>query len=121
MKYNAGKPQLDLIPTEQLTQIAEVFGFGADKYGRNNWRHDGSTTSWSETYASIQRHLTAWNDCEDVDPESGFTHLAHAATQIIILMNHAKHVNQDDRFREELTPVDLERAGWPITFGKGVS
>jgi hypothetical protein len=69
MKYNAGKPQLDLIPTEQLTQIAEVFGFGADKYGRNNWRHDGSTTSWSETYASIQRHLTAWNDCEDVDPE----------------------------------------------------
>jgi hypothetical protein len=36
-------------------------------------------------------------------------------------MNHAKHVNQDDRFREELTPVDLERAGWPITFGKGAS
>ena len=30
-----------LIPPEALYQIAEVFEFGAKKYGPNNWRRDG--------------------------------------------------------------------------------
>jgi|TARA_B110000908_G_C10267011_1_gene465197 hypothetical protein len=103
MKYDTGKPQLDLIPSDQLNAIAEVLGFGANKYGRNNWRDDGATTSWSRTYSSIQRHLTSWNNNEDLDPESGNTHLAHACTQLIILMQHIAdgHDNMDDRYKNE--------------------
>lgn len=100
MKYDSDKAPLALIPPQVLNQIAEVLGFGADKYGMNNWRDDGHNTEWSRTYSSIQRHLNSFWDGEDLDPESGKTHLAHAATQLVILMQHINdgHTKMDDRY-----------------------
>jgi len=99
MKYDNGKYPLHLIPPECLEEISEVFGFGADKYGMNNWRDDGGITEWSRTYASMQRHLNAFWRGEDLDPESGKRHLAHACTQLMILMMHATdHPEMDDRY-----------------------
>lgn len=105
MKYDSGKPQLSLIPPAALVEIAKIMGFGAQKYGPNNWREDGGNTEWSRTYSSIQRHLNSFWDGEDTDPESGMNHLAHAATQIIILMIHQMdgHHHMDDRYK----PKDL--------------
>jgi hypothetical protein len=104
MKFDAGKTQFALIPPQALKQVADVFTFGASKYGANNWRKDGKTTSHVRTYNSIQRHLNAYLACEDADPESGFSHLAHACTQIMILMTHIEnHPSMDDRYREEDT------------------
>tara|TARA_B100001093_G_scaffold520319_1_gene614639 strand:- start:4461 stop:4769 length:309 start_codon:yes stop_codon:yes gene_type:complete len=98
-KFDNGKPPLGLIPPEALLQISEVFGFGAEKYGMNNWREDGHNTSWIRTYSSIQRHLNAWHSGEDMDQESGMSHLSHAATQIMILIMHAiEHPEVDDRY-----------------------
>jgi hypothetical protein len=100
MKYDEGKPQLGLIPPEALVQIAKVMGFGAAKYGVNNWRDDGGNSPWIRTYSSIQRHLNAWHAGEDLDPESGQSHLAHATTQLIILMIHQmEHPECDDRYK----------------------
>lgn len=106
MKYDNGKPQLSLIPPQALIEIATVLGFGANKYGPNNWRIDGDKTEWSRTYSSIQRHLNSFWSGEDTDPESGLNHLAHAATQIIILMMHQQDGNHhmDDRFKPEDLP-----------------
>jgi len=50
MKFDEGKAPLALIPPEALLEIAEVFGFGAEKYGVNNWRDDGDSTSQLRTY-----------------------------------------------------------------------
>lgn len=102
MKYDNGKPDLSLIPPESLVEIAHVMTFGAEKYDRDDWRHDGDCTEWSRTYASIQRHLTSFWSGEDIDPESGRSHLAHAATQLLILMTHINdgHTNCDDRFKK---------------------
>lgn len=86
MKYDSGKAPLSLIPPETLIEISRVFGFGADKYGMNNWREDIDCTELSRSYSSIQRHLNSFWSGEDVDPESGLSHLAHAATQIMIMM-----------------------------------
>jgi len=98
MKFDEGKAPLALIPPEALLEIAEVFGFGAEKYGVNNWRIDGDTSKL-RTYSSIQRHLNAWHSGEDLDPESGMSHLAHAATQLMILMIHTlEHPEVDDRY-----------------------
>lgn len=98
MKFDEGKAPLALIPPEALLEIAEVFGFGAEKYGVNNWRIDGDTSKL-RTYSSIQRHLNAWHSGEDQDPESGMSHLAHAATQLMILMIHTlEHPEVDDRY-----------------------
>lgn len=100
MKYDNGKAPHALVPIDSLTQVAEVLGFGANKYGTNNWRDDGHCTEWSRTYSSIQRHLNSFWNGEDLDPESGYSHLAHAATQLMILMQHISdgHHNMDDRY-----------------------
>jgi len=99
MKYDSNKAPLHLIPPETLFKVAEVFGFGAEKYGENNWRDDAHCTSWTRTYSSIQRHLNAWAMGEDVDPESGNEHLAHATTQLMILMMHQmEYPAADDRY-----------------------
>ena len=103
MKYDEGKAPLALIPPKAQAEIAQVFGFGADKYGINNWRKDRHNTQWSRTYSSIQRHLNSFWDGEDNDPESGMSHLAHAATQIMILMTaiHDGATDMDDRWKHD--------------------
>jgi len=100
MKFDSDKPHFALIPPEGLSEIAKVFQFGADKYGVNNWRIDGDKTSWLRTYSSIQRHLNAWLMGEDLDSESGQSHLAHAAAQILIQMSYQiNHPGCDDRYK----------------------
>lgn len=89
-----------LIPPEALYDIARVFRFGAEKYGYNNWRDDGHNTQANRTYSSIQRHLNAFWSGEDIDPDSGLPHLAHATTQLMILMIHMQeHPEMDDRYK----------------------
>ena len=97
-KFDATKVRLDLLPIEPMMQIANVFGFGAKKYFANSYRQ-GETVVWSRTYGSIMRHMMSFWSGEDKDPESGLDHLAHAGTQLFILMEHAAHnKNKDDRF-----------------------
>jgi hypothetical protein len=97
-KFDAAKVRVDLLPIDPMMQIATVFGFGAKKYFANSYRQ-GETVVWSRTYGSIMRHMMAFWSGEDKDPESGLPHLAHAGTQLFILMEHAAHnQNKDDRF-----------------------
>ena len=106
MKYDNGKAPIALVPPECIEEVAEVFGFGAQKYGENNWRMDGDNTSHTRTYSSIQRHLNAWLRSENLDPESGKRHLAHACTQLMILMIHtANHPEMDDRYKEKSNAI----------------
>lgn len=102
MKYDADKPPVHLIPPEALLEIAKILAFGAEKYGENNWRKDIDNTSYSRTYASIQRHLLAWFAGQDLDPESGESHISHAATQILILIMQIKYgiEETDDRWKD---------------------
>lgn len=92
----ATKTPLGLIPPHAMEQTAWVHKLGADKYGPWNWRETGVCAS---TYVNaILRHLNAWRDGEDLDPESGISHLAHVACSANILMD-AGYCNklQDDR------------------------
>jgi hypothetical protein len=99
MKYDADKPAIALVPPEFIEEVAKVFGMGAKKYGLWNWRKDALTTAHSRTYSSVQRHLNAYWKGENIDPESGLPHLAHAASQIAILMIHQLDAPQmDDRY-----------------------
>ena len=97
-KFDATKVRVDLLPVGPMLQVAEVFTFGAKKYFADSYRQ-GETVVWSRTYGSILRHLMAFWNGEDRDPESGLSHLAHAGTQLFILMEHVAHnKNKDDRF-----------------------
>lgn len=109
MKYDNEKPAMALIPPEFIEEVAKVFGMGAKKYGLWNWRNDAHNTEHSRTYSSIQRHLNAYWRGEDCDPESGLSHLAHAASQICILMIHSQDAPEmDDRYIVPEKPVSQE-------------
>jgi len=84
-QYGDRKPPLHLIPPVALVAEAGVFKLGARKYGPYNWREN--TVSSSIYQGAAMRHLLAWWDGEDADPESGESHLAHARACLGILID----------------------------------
>lgn len=97
VKFDAGKPKHSLLPKSGLDAIAEVLEFGANKYGRDNWKQ-GDGMNYTRLYDALQRHLTAWLSGEDLDPESGLNHLAHAGCNIFFLLDQiTADRGEDDR------------------------
>lgn len=82
-KDDGGKARHDLIPSELLEGVAAVLTFGAEKYGERNWEKG---MKWGRPFAALMRHMWAWWRGEKVDPETGFSHLWHAACCIAFLI-----------------------------------
>lgn len=96
-KFDDSKIPLQLLPREGIEQIATVLGFGAQKYAAHNWRQG---MDWSRLVGAALRHLTAFNDGEDLDPESGLSHIAHAGCCVMFLLQYIKdHPELDDRYK----------------------
>ncbi len=87
-KKSAGdqKDPLHLFPTAPLRSTSRVLKLGADKYGIFNWRHSDGVSS-STYIAAILRHLTQFTDGENVDAESGESHLSHIMATCAILLD----------------------------------
>lgn len=82
-RYGDRKVPLHLVPTSAQVAIAMGLKEGARKYGAFNWRETNVETM---TYVGAAlRHLTAWVDGEDIDPDSGNPHLFHAMASLAIL------------------------------------
>jgi hypothetical protein len=97
IKLDNGKPPMSLIPRCANEAEAEVLGFGAVKYDAHNWRKG---FAWSRLINSAMRHLMAFADGEDVDPETGFSHIAHLRCCTGFLLEHIKHgLGNDDRYK----------------------
>jgi hypothetical protein len=94
-KFDTGKARYDLIPPEIEEAIAKVLTFGAEKYGERNWEKG---MKWGRPYAALRRHMAAWWSGETNDPETGMSHLWHAACCIAFLTAfEARKVGTDDR------------------------
>lgn len=95
-KYDSGKLRLDLVPKEAVYSIARGLGFGADKYAPNQWR---GGMAYSRVYAACLRHLLAWFEGEDLDKESGLSHIDHALCNLAFLATYIEHNKDcDDRY-----------------------
>ena len=82
------KPQLQLLPPAFLIATAKALECGAAKYGKYNWRQNKVEC---QTYVgAMLRHIAAWQDGENLDPESGESHLAHVAASVAILLDAQK-------------------------------
>lgn len=90
-KGDAGKLKtpLHLVPPVLMDECAKAMGQGAEKYGAWNFRH--AKVNASTYVGALMRHLNAWRDGEDIDPESGVNHLGHAAANLAILLDTEKH------------------------------
>ena len=95
VKYDSGKPRFDLIPAVPLETLAKIYTMGAEKYADRNWEKG---IRYSRIYAAVMRHLNKYWSSENLDPESGLPHLAHAAWGLLALLEFdATHPELDDR------------------------
>lgn len=86
---------MDLVPVSSLVALASVLTFGASKYSDRNWERG---LAWSRPYGAALRHLTAWWAGENLDPETGYSHLWHALTELAFLVEYEKtHPELDNR------------------------
>lgn len=94
---SSSKPRMDLLPVVAIHEIAEVLTYGAKKYEDNNWAR---CPRWGRYVAALLRHVFAWMRGEDKDPETGFSHLAHAGCCVMFLLEcQANGWGEDDRFK----------------------
>ena len=84
-KDDQEKNRLDLIEPEFIEGVGKVLTFGADKYEPNNWQKVEDAED--RYYAAALRHLIAWRKGEKTDPESGLSHLDHAACNLMFLQH----------------------------------
>jgi hypothetical protein len=90
------KPPVWLVPPSALIRLSKVMQLGARKYGPYNWRE--KKVRMTVYIAAAQRHILQALDGEDIDPESGESHIAHAmACMAIILDAQATGNMKDDR------------------------
>lgn len=84
-KQEAGQRKVPFhaLPFAVLAEDAVAHGEGALKYGLHNWR-EGKVLA-STYYAAALRHLIAWIEGEDIDPDSGLSHLIKARASLGVL------------------------------------
>ena len=96
VKHDEGKSPLGLLDGYALEQVALVMAMGEKKYGRHNWR---GGFKYSRLIDAALRHIFAFNDGTDYDPESNLSPLAHAICMLVFLLRMQKdRPDLDDRY-----------------------
>jgi len=99
MKWDSDKEPLAWIPAECMQGIAKVLAYGAEKYEKDNWRRG---IPMSRYISAALRHIHAWNSGEDLDPESGMSHIDHAMCGLMFVQWYIKHRPEcDDRYKDD--------------------
>lgn len=78
-----GKPPMSTVSQLVLMEVGVAMLEGAEKYGRHNYRAVGVRSS--VYYDAAQRHLNAWWEGQDTDPQSGMNHITKAITSLVVL------------------------------------
>ena len=92
-KFDGGKLQYGLLPPLALKEIVEILTFGAEKYESDNWIH--VPDSKRRYFDAAQRHIWAWKQGEQNDPETGKNHIAHALCCLMFLYEHDVKYSKD--------------------------
>jgi len=91
--------RLGSLDPQALLEVGKVAGFGEQKYSRLNYMKG---YDWNLSFDAMLRHsLSFWNG-EDLDPESGLPHMAHAAWQALTLLAFfLKDIGTDTRYSSQ--------------------
>lgn len=105
LRYNKGKLPMHLVPVTSIEGIAEVLRYGAGKYAERNWERG---FEYSIPYACAMRHLTQWWKGEDLDAESGLSHMKHVLANIAMIVEFMETYPQgDDRVKRNNKSEEL--------------
>jgi hypothetical protein len=82
-KFDEGKVLFGLVDPEFEKEVAEILTFGKKKYSEDSWQ---TVPDGEKRYRhALLRHLNASRNGEVIDEESGLSHLAHAACNLMFL------------------------------------
>lgn len=100
-KHDGGKTDWSLLPWDAVEEIIKVLQFGAGKYSPWNWAENGGF-KFNRLFNSSMRHFVAWFwRREDLDPETGISHMAHLGCNVLFLLHYVlngnKFKNNDNR------------------------
>lgn len=110
-KYDAGKTRHELLSDLAIEELAKVLTFGAKKYAADNWR---SGMEWRRLIGAARRHIAEFSMGNDIDPDSGLSHLAHAMCCLMFLEEYSQtDKGTDDRFALDTFEPASERASPP--------
>ena len=105
IKFDDGKLPFELIAPELLVAVTKILQFGANKYGERNWEKG---MAWGRVFGALMRHMWAWWGGKgpttksflfgDLDDETGYSHLWHAACCIMFLIAYEeRQIGEDNR------------------------
>lgn len=98
-KFDSEKPKLYLLPPKSILEIGKVLTYGAEKYDAENWR---KVDDLQNRYTSAAlRHIFAHIEGEELDEETGYSHLAHAMCCLLFkLEDELLAKSEKERVRE---------------------
>jgi len=95
-KSDSGKPDYSLLTRPMVESMIAALMYGENKYSRGNFKGGFTNT---RLLAAAMRHIMAFNDGEDFDPESNVNHLGHAmAALAMCLDNRAEGTSVEGRY-----------------------
>jgi hypothetical protein len=98
------KVPMSTLPAPVAAELGLALMEGARKYGRHNYRVSGVLAS--VYYDALMRHIMAWWEGEDIDPDSGLSHVTKAMSTLVVLRDAMINGNlKDDR-------PPPSKAGW---------
>jgi hypothetical protein len=77
------KAPLSVVPMEVIAEVGVGMLEGACKYGRHNFRAIGVRAS--VYFDATMRHMIAWWEGEDIDPDSKLSHVTKAICSLVVL------------------------------------
>lgn len=77
------KAPLSTVSAPVMAEVGVAMMEGALKYGRHNYRGVGVRAS--VYYDATMRHMFSWWEGEDVDPDSGMSHITKAIASLTVL------------------------------------
>lgn len=93
-KLDSEKLRWDLLPITEIEEVVKILTFGAKKYADNNWQIVPNARE--RYYAALMRHVVLYRKGEQIDPESGVSHLAHAMCNMVFLMWFDNNKNENE-------------------------
>lgn len=105
------KVPLSTVPAQIIAELGLALLEGAIKYRRHNYRIAGVRAS--VYYDATLRHLLAWWEGQDTDPDSGLSHITKAMASLTVLRDAMiQGMLNDDR------PPPVKDTNWIARFNE---
>ncbi len=95
-KTISDKLKWTLLPWVALEEVVKVLMFGAVKHGDFGWLMGdaNSAENINKNYNAALRHVIKWRQ-NDLDKETGYSHLAHAVCRLLFIITIIKLGNKN--------------------------